>query len=204
MAVKITIRCNGCFTRMRAASMDDFPDDCPTCGAVLMDRTKPEVAAPFIGLSARTRSIDRVYNDAVAASERRIEQAVAMTPGSSKEDFAHLKITDYRSGHEGEPAVAMPQPSQVFQQNIAALQSGGVQTSGAGIVDISGQTQAFSHATRIGDTPNAGIRALDRLRGVHRGNIDPRMNTPISSLPALETQSPTYVPRGVPITPGVG
>ncbi len=204
---RVKIRCLVCFDKFTVQSLDDVPSDCPLCGALINQKKMPEVAAPFIQLQggARTRSIDKVYRDAEAASEARMEQAAAMTPGASKSDFASLKVTDYRPGMvEGESAVPMPTPSREFTDNVARLKSAGVPVQSNNGVDLSGQVAAFSNQTRVGPEPNAGVRAMDRLRAVHKTNVDPRMRTPISSLPALETQNPNYVPRGAPIIPGVG
>lgn len=204
---KVRIRCLVCFDRFTVQSISEIPSDCPLCGAVINQKEMPEVAAPFIQLQggARTKSIDKVYRDAEAAAESRMEQAAAMTPGASKSDFAGLKVSDYRSGMvEGESAVPMPTPSREFTDNVARLKSAGVPVQSNNGVDLSGQVAAFSNQTRMGPEPNAGVRAMDRLRAVHKGNVDPRMRTPISSLPALETQNPNYVARGAPIIPGVG
>lgn len=204
---RIKIRCLVCFDKFYAPSFNEIPADCPLCGALINQKKMPEVAAPFIQLQggARTKSIDKVYRDAEAASESRMEQAAAMTPGASKSDFSNLKVTDYRSGMiEGESAVPMPKTSREFNDNINKLQNGGIPVQPNNAIDLSGQVAAFSNQTRVGPEPNAGVRAMDRLRAVHKGNVDPRMRTPISSLPALETQSPNYVPRGAPIIPGVG
>lgn len=204
MAFKI--RCLACMGYFKVGDLDDVPTDCPQCGAFINQKEMPEVAAPALFLMGgeRTRVIDKVYTDAEKASEVRMERAAEMTPGAQKSDFADLKITNYRSGMgEGESAVPAPQVSKEFANNVAALKSGGVQVQN-NMVDLSGQTAAFSTQTRSGPEPNAGVRAMDRLRGAHRNNVDPRMNGAISSIPALETQSPTYVPRGAPIIPGVG
>lgn len=202
------LRCPVCRGTFRWNPSDRWPDYCQieSCEAFIGSDEKNEVAAPYIALKggAHARAVDQVYRDAERASEARIDAAVAMTPGASREDFSVLKITDYKANMtEGEAAVPMPQPSREFTQNVAALQNAGIPVHNGGI-DISGQIPAFSAQTRSGPFPNAGAQAMDRLRGAHRGNVDPRMNTPISSLPALETQAPGYVPRSQPIVPGVG
>lgn len=186
-------------------SGEPWPDDCQVCGCFIGSHGGNGVSAPYIALKggAYAKSVDKVYRDAEAASEVRMEQAAAMTPGASKSDFSALKITDYKPMVEGESAVRMPQPSEEFNRNVAALQSAGVAVQQNGGIELSGQVQAFSNQTRVGPEPNAGVRAMDRLRTVHRSNVDPRMSTPISSIPALETQRPGYVPRGAPIIPGV-
>lgn len=198
MATKITIMCRSCAVKIRAASFDDFPDDCPKCGAVLSDPDKSGVAAPYIALKggAYAKAVDSVYEDSVAAADRRIEAAVAMTPGSSKEDFASLKITDFRSNMvEGERAVNMPQPSQEFYRNVTALQNAGVPVQQNGGMLLTGQAQQYSASTRSGPEPNAGARAMSRLRSAHVSNLDPRIKNAVSSVPAIETQQPGYTPR---------
>lgn len=201
------LRCPICRQTFKWDPKDRWPDECQVCGEYIGSDEKNEVAAPYLALKggAFAKSVDQVYKDSERGAEARIEAAVAATPGSSKDDFAALKITDFRSNMvEGEAAAKMPEPSKEFTRNVAALQSGGVPVQQNGMMDLSGQTAAFSQSSRTGPEPNAGVRAMDRLRNMHKNNVDPRMNTPISSIPALETQNPNYTPRGAPIIPGVG
>lgn len=196
-----------CRKTFQWAADEPWPEDCPMCGAFIgmSEEQKGRVAAPFLALKGGqyAKAVDQVYRDAERSSEARIEQAVAMTPGATKDDFSALKVTNYSTNMvEGESAVKL-QPSQEFQRNAATLQQAGVPIQNGGM-NLTGQHQMFSSQVRTGPEPNAGVRALDRLRSAHRGNVDPRMNTPVSSLPALETQQPGYVPRGSAITPGVG
>jgi hypothetical protein len=157
----------------------------------MIEREMPEVAAPFIRVGQKTKVIDQTFRDAQAAAEQRIEQAVAMTPGASKEDFSEMKLTNYKSNMvEGEPAVNMPQPSQEFMQNVNRLQNAGVPVMQNGGMQLTGQAPAYSAATRAGIEPNAGARAMNRVRSMHasQGHVT-------TSNPALETQQPGYVPR---------
>jgi len=193
-----TIRCRECFGKFKVQSLDEVPADCPLCGAFINSEKRDEVAMPalFLHGGARTRSIDKVYRDAEAASEVRIEEAAAMTPGAQRSDFSELKVTDFRSNMvEGETAVAIPQTSQEFQRHVSNLKSAGQQMTPNGGMVLTGQAQAYSAQTRTGPEPNAGARAMSRLRTIHASKVDPRMNGAVSSLPALETTQPGYQSR---------
>ena len=199
MAVIFKIKCLECGDKFKVRSLDQIPPDCPLCAAPINHKEMPEVAAPFIPLKggAHSKAIDAVYRNAETSAEARIEQAVAMTPGSSREDFAHLKVTDYRPNMvEGEPAVRMPETSREFKQNVAALQSGGHTVHGAGVMDISAAMPQFAAATKTGPSPNAGDRARQRLRDMHAKRVDPRMSGAVSTVPTLTAQEIAMGRRG--------
>lgn len=205
MAYKL--RCPVCRDTFRWDVSKGFPDYCQikTCEAFIGSDEKNEVSAPYIALrgGAVARTVDKVYRDAEAASLERIDQAVAMTPGSTREDFAQLKVTDYRSGMvEGDAAVRPPQVSREFQQHVDMLRSAPpaptLQHHGVtpnGMLQLNGQAQAYSAMTQSGPEPNAGAKAMQRVRRAHAERVDPRMNNPVSDIPALETTVPGYVHR---------
>lgn len=201
------LRCPVCRDTFKWDVSKGFPEYCqiPACEAFIGADEKNAVSAPYIALKGgeTARVIDKVYRDAEAAAEARIDQAVAMTPGSTREDFAQLKVTDYRPNMvEGEAAVRPPQVSQEFKNHVDMLRSAPPAPAMAhhgvtpnGMIQLNGQAQQYSAMTQAGPEPNAGAKAMKRVRATHAERVDPRMNHAISDIPALETQAPGYLPR---------
>lgn len=199
------LRCPACRQTFPWDANKGFPEYCqiPSCEVYIGTGDNPEVAAPYIALKggAYAKSVDNVYREAEMASEARMEMAAAMTPGATKEDFSGLKLTDYRSGMtQGETAIKMPEPSREFTQNLDNVAQFNKSIAPAQQIPMHynqpGQAAAYSAQTRSGPYPNAGLRAMERVKAVHKANVDPRIQgTAISDTPALETRHPTYQRR---------
>lgn len=201
------LRCPVCRNTFKWDVRKGFPDFCQVkgCEEYIGSGDNPQVAAPYLALKGgeHSRVVDKVYRDAEAASLQRIDEAVAMTPGSSREDFAQLKVTDYQAGMgEGDAAVRAPKVSPEFARHVemlrAAPQAPTMAHNGItpnGMIQLNGQAAQFSAATQTGPEPNAGAKAMQRVRRAHAGHVDPRMNNPISEIPALEAVAPGYVQR---------
>lgn len=139
-----------------------WPSDCPLCGAYIGSDGKDEVAAPYLALKggAYKQAVDDVYRAAERTAEERIDQAVAMTPGSSRSDFSDLKVTNFRANMvEGESAAPpLPASAQQLQSHFSTA-----------------PLNQFAGGTRSGPEPNKGVKVMDRVRSGH-SNIAPIPN----------------------------
>lgn len=177
------IRCNLCRGTFPWAA-GSWPKACPHCGVGMDLPEGDEPTAPAIK-HGRTAATDQVYRDMERGSETRAEIA-ADRLGVPVSDMSGLKITDLSD---------RPVRNEVTQFMDAH----------PGVVGLRPDGVQFSGAVQTGPFPNAGIRALQGVRGAHANTtrqvmrgFDAATRTPwvgeaaVSDLPALETLQPGY------------
>lgn len=157
------LRCSECHGAFPWAGA--WPNHCPLCGYHMGLPEGNEVTAPAVRHN-RTGHTDRVYRDMEAGSEFRAAVA-AERLGVPASEMSALKITDLGPErpvvNDVTRAMAAPSPVPLGIVSDGAQYSGNVQS---------------------GPFPNAGINAINRVRGLHHG--------PQTEAPANETFQPGY------------
>lgn len=170
MAVYRSYQCGSCeqkFRWLHHPSDSPPPDNCPLCGA-----STGEIVDAFIPQAPRIQGVigiaaDQVYRSMEAASEARVEEAMAIA-GGDRSDYAHTKITDLNDRQrEGDISARMPpaSPVQTFMTENARVAPIGSQAAAV--------AQQYAAAAHTGYFPHAG----DRTRQVVSGNMHARLRS---------------------------
>jgi endogenous inhibitor of DNA gyrase (YacG/DUF329 family) len=162
----LVLRCPACRKKFPWKSGADLPDDCPLCGAYVgSDRDDSDIVMPFVS-SHKAKSMDRVYRQMEAGSERRAELAAEMT-GGSKEDFAGLKITNLNDRRDAEVMAIEDKAAAARLTNGRTDQAGTFfQANGAeSTVGVSDGSFMLNGQRVAGDpkSARAGMQALGKI-----------------------------------------
>lgn len=145
------------------------PDYCPRCGSYVGPTDEPfEPKAPAVHTKAR--SLDGVYRQIEASSEKRAREAADML-GVSVSDVPNIKITNMKDRpHEGEHSAVVPAGNQVERLMAQAP---------PGLVGNTPSGQQFAATVAAGPFPRAGSQAMtgvwDHFR--HKGRAFVAENT---------------------------
>lgn len=157
----VILKCPECEKKFRwkFGEEDRWPEHCPNCGAFVgSGRADDEIVMPAIRLRA-VPVMDQVYRQMEAASEVRVQQAAEMA-GVPASEMSGLKITNLNDRHDAE--CMAPVVNNSVTQRMAEMEAKGLPT-GFGVPNA---TQ-YSGAVQSGFAPNAGLSAMQKLRGAH-------------------------------------
>lgn len=174
------LKCPECRRSFKWDPNKCWPEQCPLCKAMMEELSPDNVIAIPAFLSAKTRSVDKVYRDTEAASIHRMEQAAAVA-GCDVSEMSALKVTNMRDNLREGDIAHVPVVNDVTRAMDAINARGGkFGWQGATGVEYSGAVQS-------GPFPNAGAKMRTAIHNA---------NGAISDRPALETQKPDYRIRG--------
>jgi len=176
------LRCPDCRRSFRWDASKPFPRHCQfdDCRADMGEEKDDSVICLPAFLTAKGKSVDKVYRDHEAASIVRAEKAAELA-GVPVSEMSDLKITDIRGGtYEGETAIK-PVVNEVTQHmDMVNARGGQLGWQGSNAVE-------YSAAVQTGPFPNMGAKVRSAIHAA---------NGSVSDRPALETQQPGYRYRG--------
>jgi DNA-directed RNA polymerase subunit RPC12/RpoP len=179
--------CEGIFVYDHHPSVEADPVGfCPRCG--FTQDMDPALVAPHIGRTI-AKTVDNMHRDIEDGEKFRADMARERFGLDADEARAMVATNSLDNMRAGE-ITAMPVNNAVSQA-IAANPNAYGWSGGAA------QGMALSPSVQSGPFPNAGLRALQKVRAAHPGFVaaSGHKTTATSSLPALETQQPGYRQR---------
>jgi hypothetical protein len=178
----VTYECPSCvgrFEEYHHAATEAPPRFCKLCG--FDNLTVPdELAMPHLGrpVAKSVDSLHRAMEEGAEWRSQKIQEDFGATPAEAN----GLKMTNMRDGMREGDVAAVPVDNAVSQQMVMQ----------GGLAPVGAQPGLeYSRSVPTGFVPNAGVRAVQGLRGLH-GSQEHGL---LTETPALEVTSPMYRPR---------
>lgn len=186
----IYLRCPGCRGRFPWQTDSSWPRYCPLCGMDSSMDDKPEVAAPAILSSPKTKAAEFTYRAMEEGSEYRAKLAAAQL-GVPESEVSDLKITNMNDRQRyGDAPVASPNNEVTRAMAVSPMQNSmgitnwGMQSSPQAAMSLAASAHTGPHAY-------AGAKAQQSIRQLHAAN-----GGVVTEAPSLEVLARNGAGRG--------